>query len=190
MKTLADFRFHIQLHRKRVVRLGLALARHHFPEIHPLALESFLWLHDRSKTLQTPQQLSGYGYTHPQLPAERLFQFYGVGHRSSEQTQELRQIVQDINIVDEKIAGRYFTASGAVNSETTSIFYNIEKVADLVDRSLDPIAAEEFGHPMILASEYIQDPYLSKMSLWLEDQYGKLTENLSFPTTPILKKVD
>jgi hypothetical protein len=190
LKTLTEFQNHIILHRKRVVRLGLALAQEHYPGLEAQALGSFLRLHDLSKTLKSEEKLQQYGYNHPKLPVERLFSFYGINHRSHEQLHELREIILDINTVDEKVAQHYFSSFLKGDEATMEAFFQIERVADLVDRSLDPVAAEEFGHPMILASDYIQDFKLSQLSLWLEKKYLHLTKNLSFQQHSILFKVD
>jgi hypothetical protein len=180
LKSLADFKHHIQLHRQRVVKLGMTLAAEYYTELDLIAVERFLKLHDRSKILNSPAQLRIFGYHHPERPMQRLFEFFGQQERSALQSQQLQQVVNDINDLDLAISKRFFAAS-FFNASEMDRFYQIEKVADLVDRSLDPVAAEEFGHPMILASEYIRDPNLAKLSLWLESRYFKVTEGLFYP---------
>jgi hypothetical protein len=178
--TLPEFKHHIQLHRQRVLKLGMMLGAEHFPALNPNDLERFLRLHDRSKVLRSTAQLRIFGYNHPQIPLDRLHAFFGKRQRTPEEAHQLRQVIDDINNVDLAISKRFFETL-PIPPSTISEFYQVEKVADLVDRSLDPIAAEEFGHPMILASEFIGDSRLAKMSLWLESRYFEVTAGLFFP---------
>lgn len=180
MRTLRDFQYHISLHRERVIQLGMALAKSQFPRLHPESLRDFLRLHDYSKTITIPSQLSKYGYRHRELPVERLFQFYGKPPKNDHEWEQLGNLVYDINNIDQTVCENFFSQHRELSWGDQEDFYAIEKVADLVDRSLDPIAAEEFGHPMKLASEYVEDPYLARLSLLLESRYPQITKNLSF----------
>ena len=182
MKKLEDFKRYIELHRQRVVNLGMALARSQFPHLENVNLEFFLRLHDRSKTMSAPVTLKSYGYNNPLPPLERLFHFYGKSLKTETQNHDLKTLISDINSIDEKIALRFFENQKIFDPKMRESFFIIEKVADLVDRSLDPQASEEFGHHMILASEYVRDPYMANLSVWLEQNYLQLTENLSFST--------
>ncbi|MBC7371440.1 MAG: hypothetical protein H7326_07745 [Bdellovibrionaceae bacterium] len=179
MRKLTEFKAHIVLHRSRVVRLGLALAETKFPHIDRVALESFLKLHDFSKTLRSPTNLKVFGYENERAPLERLFDFYGRTSKTAEQNMQLYGVINDINSIDDQIAKIYLTPL-SLDAQSLQSFYNIEKVADLVDRSLDPLAKEEFGHHMILASEFIQDTHLANLSMWLEERYSQITRDLSF----------
>jgi hypothetical protein len=179
LKKISDFKAHIQLHRSRVVRLGMALAETQFPEINPQILQSFLKIHDYSKTLDSQPQLKSFGYAHERAPIERLFDFYGQTSKTTEQNRQLVEVIRDINSIDDQI-GRQFLQPLRLDAGVLQSIYNIEKVADLVDRSLDPLAKEEFGHHMILASEYLQDPRMSSLSMWLEERYLQITDDLSF----------
>lgn len=182
MRTLQEFQRHIELHRARVVVLGLRLAKTQYPGIDLSCLEKFLRLHDYSKTILHHHELSKFRYKHRQLPVERLFEFYGLTPKSETETQKLMNTINDINAIDRKTAEDFFKDHSQLTWATQEDFYTIEKVADLVDRSLDPMAAEEFGYPMVLASEYIQDPFMAGHSLWLESRYLQITKNLSFPS--------
>lgn len=180
MRTFKEFQHHIDLHRERVVKLGLALAKTHYPSLDMATLESFLWLHDKSKTLTNYQALKRYHYDHASFPVERLFEFYGRTPKTQEETLKLIDVVNDINAIDEEVCVEFFRLHQELSWGIQDAFYTIEKVADLVDRSLDPVAAEEFGHPMILASEFVQDPYMATLSMWLETHYHQITKDLSF----------
>lgn len=181
MRTFAEFQHHIQLHQKRVVKLGLALAQAHFPRLNTPLLEPFLTLHDHSKTLTAPEALAQFAYGHPEAPARRLFEFYGWNPLDDSDTRRLLQTVNDINAIDDEVRLEFFKQHPEISWGTQDDFYTIERVADLVDRSLDPIAAEEFGHPMVLASDFVQDPYIASLAMWLEKHYREFTKNLSFP---------
>lgn len=180
MKTQTEFTRHINLHRLRVLRLGLELGKSHYEGLPLSDLEKFLKLHDLSKTLQSKTLLAEFGYTHVRFPVDRLFQFFGIKNPSNSQAKQLRELVSDINTVDENIARRFFEVAKGIDAKTQTAFYEIERVADLVDRSLDPVAAEEFGHPMVPASEFIQESHLVGFSRWLENLYPEFTKNLSY----------
>lgn len=180
MRTFLEFQQHIELHRERVVKLGITLAKEQFPRLHTPTLEKFLWLHDHSKTIMSHKPLEEFKYTHSQLPVERLFYFYGRVPHNENELQKLIDVINDINAIDKKVCEDFFVKNKHLSWGVQEDFYTVEKIADLVDRSLDPMAAEEFGHPMLLASEFIEDPYMSKLSLWLESHYHKVTKNLSF----------
>lgn len=183
MRTFAEFQHHIHLHRERVVKLGLALAKNQFPGLSLRPLEAFLYLHDHSKTLNSRDELARHLYTHASTPSQRLFEFYGKIPENDLEQVKLIEVVNDINNIDTRVSAQFFQFNPDLSKGTQDDFYTIEKVADLVDRSLDPVAAEEFGHPMVLASEYVQDPYMSLLSMWLEKNYLQITKNLTFATT-------
>lgn len=184
MRSFSEFQRHIHLHRQRVVQLGLTLAKYHFRGLRPNDLESFLNLHDHSKTLTNPQILNWFNYKNPRSPAERLFEFYGRSPKTFQETLRLNEVIQEINSIDEKVSLHFFMENTQLSWGTQDDFFVIEKVADLVDRSLDPMAAEEFGHKMVLASDYVRDPYLSHLSMWLESRYHEITKDLIFSNHP------
>ncbi|RYZ88832.1 MAG: hypothetical protein EOP06_10285, partial [Proteobacteria bacterium] len=153
MRQLADFKFHIDLHRHRVVRLGLSLAKAKFPNIRIHVLEGFLRLHDSSKAMTQNEQLAPFGYSSSRPPIERLFDYFGYAKISEEQKRGLFTVITDINSIDDQI-GKSFLGNFNLSAREIQQMYDIEKVADLVDRSMDPLAEEEFGHHLVLASKY------------------------------------
>ena len=179
MRTFLEFQHHIELHRERVLKLGMNLAKAHFPALDTRVLLEFLHLHDFSKTISSQNQLPQFKYRHRELPVNRLFHFYGKSPKNETESQALIDIINDINSIDHKVCENFFAKYKHLSWGVQEDFYTIERVADLVDRSLDPIAAEEFGHPMLLASEYIDDPYMARLSLWLEGHYHQIT-NLAY----------
>lgn len=180
MKTFLEFQHHINLHRKRVVKLGLALAKAQYPDLNQHFLNEFLKLHDYSKTITSHVDLAQFQYSHYELPAQRLFDFYGKNPEGQPETEKLTEAINATNAIDKKVCDNYFERLPQLSGDIQKNFYTIERLADLVDRSLDPIAAEEFGHPMLLASEYLREPYMVPLSLWLESHYLQITKDLSF----------
>ncbi len=57
----------------------------------------------------------------------------------------------------------------------------IEKLADIVDRGMDPTSSEEFGKKIVRASEskYLKSQNGKKMAAVLEGEYFKTTKGLS-----------
>jgi len=180
VRTFLEFQNHIELHRIRVAKLGRALAKHKFPAINQGLLGEFLELHDHSKVLISRGDLHQFDYTHRDLPVQRLYSFYGRSPKTESESRKLTDIINDINDIDKKVCANFFAKHSQLSWGAQEDFYTIEKVADLVDRSLDPMAAEEFGQRMILASDFIDDPYMVKLSLWLESHYHQITKNLRF----------
>lgn len=180
MRTFLEFQHHIELHRNRVIKLGMALAKHQFPGLNQRILTEFLDLHDYSKIITSRKELPQFEYSHRDLPVQRLYTFYGRKPKTETEMEKLVSVINDINGIDKKVCEDFFTKNSQLSWGVQEDFYTIERVADLVDRSLDPMAAEEFGHPMLLASEYIDDPYMAQLSLWLESHYHQITKNLSF----------
>ncbi len=137
---ISDFHRHIELHRERVFQLGMTLGREKFPELNGEKLEQFLRLHDASKTMTSALSLEKYNYQNQISPLARLFSFYGKAHESEESKILLRGTVNDINAIDQHVAHDFFANHPDISHESAQKFYLIEKIADLVDRSLDPVA--------------------------------------------------
>jgi len=175
VETASDFQKHIQLHRTRVVVLGLALAKVHYPEISQEDLKIFLELHDTSKV--DPKNSS------------QLFGFYGRPPANLEEKERLKSIVGSINEVDSQVGQKFFQENISLTPTQRSQFLTIEKVADLVDRSMDPVATEEFGRQMTRASQFLKDAEQARLSLWLEQRYHKLVPSLGMPSTGSCRRV-
>lgn len=183
VENFNDFRFHIHLHRERVVQLGLALAEQQSPQLAQDVVLHFLSLHDFAKTDLPVEAFNRYGYNHAEAPVVRLFRFFGVNPTDPQQRQELTKVIDDINTIDDRVAEE-FTGARSLSLEEASRLRNIERVADLVDRSNDPIATQEFGRKFIPASEYLTDPKLIAMAQWLEPRYALITHQHQFKRNP------
>ncbi|WP_413287763.1 hypothetical protein [Bdellovibrio sp. HCB337] len=171
---IQDFQQHIELHRERVVVLGMTLAASHFPNVSKKDLKDFLRLHDSSKTMRNS------------LP--RLFEFYGKPPANEEARARLMSTVSDINAIDHSIAEKFFNERH-LSPEMVEALYTIEKVADLVDRSLDPVAAEEFGRKLSPASQFFKEQELRDLSLWLESRYLNIVPHLQMAPIKSCRRV-
>ncbi|HWU44529.1 MAG TPA: hypothetical protein VN132_13855, partial [Bdellovibrio sp.] len=163
MNSLEDFQAHVELHRERVVRLGMALAKEKFPEIDMVALEAFLRQHDLSKTIRRN--------------ANDLYLFYGRDGKGP----EFNSIRNRINEFDQIVRNNFFAHHSEISASHQEIFYLVEHVADLVDRGIDPVAAEEFGHKLSPASRFLKDQRFAGFAKWLENSYNIITQDLSLP---------
>jgi hypothetical protein len=185
---IADFHRHIELHRERVVQLGLCLAQAKFPDLTLADIESFLRLHDSSKTMTSPMSLQRYQYENEVSPVHRLFGFYGKPNDSEEERIQLKNTVSDINELDQRVANEFFSERPDLSHETVQKYFLIERIADVVDRSLDPVASEEFHQKLTPASQFFQSTDKVELSHWLEERYHMITEGLHMPTLQDLKK--
>lgn len=162
--SASDFQLHIQLHRRRVVLLGSYLAKQEFPEISAELAENFLLLHDTSKTLK--QTITS------------LYAFYGKNNLDADQLADLKKTITFLNSIDTAYADSFFDTYQLSSLEREQLLL-IEKIADLVDRSMDPVAEEEFGRKMKLASEFIQDANQNTLAKLLESKYKDLIRDYS-----------
>ena len=186
---IGDFHRHIELHRERVFQLGMTLGMEKFKDLPLDKLEKFLRLHDASKTMTSKHALEQYNYQNHTSPLVRLFSFYGRAHDTEESSLLLRGAVNDINSIDYQVALEFFAHHIDLSAETVKTFYMIEKVADLVDRSLDPVASEEFHQKLTPASQFIRDLKGAELSLWLEDRYSMITRDLHMPRIDEYQKI-
>ena len=179
--NIGDFYRHIELHRQRVFQLGMTLGTEKFTDLPLDRLATFLRMHDASKTMTAKIDLRLFNYYHPMSPLVRLFSFYGQGHETAEAKQVLKHAVDDINHIDQQVASNFFAVHREISEDIIEKFFLIEKVADLVDRSLDPVASEEFHQQLTPASKFIRDPEGAALSLWLEERYSTITRDLHMP---------
>ena len=154
--SLSDFEFHIDLHRKRVLELGLALRERFYPDLPYKETKVFLKLHDRAKKKY----------------ARELYVYFNQSG--------VFALIDTINDKDAQYQIDFFLNRLDIFTDHFSKIKRIELIADQVDRGLDPIAAIEFGRPMELASERIIIPPLQDQALWLEANYERLTNQLQF----------
>ncbi len=68
-------------------------------------------------------------------------------------------------------------------------FKTIEKVADLVDRSQDPVAEQEFGRKLLPAHQYIQDKTLKFYAKYLEKEYNQIIKQNYLPAVGTCRRL-
>ena len=172
--SVGDFQHHIAHHRQRVIHLGLHLAENYFPDVSRDVLSSFLALHDYSKTNLPQAVLERAGWQQNIQPFERLYDYFGKNIPAQEI--EFKNIIKAINEIDKLVAADFFIQHKKVSDREMSMIYKIEKVADLVDRSKDPLASKEFGRPMKLASSYLSEKEQIHYAQFLEDNYFEIVQ--------------
>ena len=144
---------HFEAHIKRVRMLGRALfARNRNVYLAQGLDESqvleFLSLHDQAKWDNSPEFRSLYHdepthFEDSRSFLARLWDVYGTSDLP-----RIKPIVEALNRADERVAERYFAGlqiPESRKSRVIALLKQIERVADRVDRNLDPVAAEEFG---------------------------------------------
>ncbi len=165
---------YINAHRLRVVNIGLAIQS--FRPILDLPdemLTAFLHLHDLSKL-------------EPDI-FRSLSLHYGrsLNDPNYSENSELQSLIQRLNSIDLNHARSFFARHGLLDTNycptvVAKELLRIEKIADLVDRALDPAAWEDFGRKLHPASHYLpnfQDQHLAQE---LEKRYPQITQGLSF----------
>lgn len=163
-----DFRAHLESHIQRVKVLALAAQASYpqaFSQVRRQDLDSFLDLHDAAK-LETGtffQLVKSFGQPLP------------MGS----------DLVNFLNQEDWRIRYKYFEkhgfiyADGQLSTEAQEML-RLERLADLTDRGLDPVASREFGRPMLPASEFMTSPENQMMARDLERRYWDLTDGLDY----------
>lgn len=188
VKSVDDLIQNMRLHSNRVAVLGKYVFQKFadlFPGATTQSVDEFLNLHDLSKINKDRLFLKAYGYSHEELIAHRLFQVYGLSKDSlpTPLATEMDQLISEMNRIDREIAYHYFKSKGLLNcsehlSEGAMSLLWIERLADLVDRSESPAAAEEFSRKMAKAHLFIQEPKLIEATQHLEEVYFTITEHL------------
>lgn len=178
VNDLSEFKHHCILHRTRVALLGRQLRTNFYPEVDIRLLENYLQLHDAAKVTNQPKVYRTYGFQSP--PIESLFNHYGkISIRGKDQ--QIGRVLRMIDILDEEIRSVFFTTFGTTHARELR---EIEMLADLVDRGMDPVAREEFGRPMLKASEILKNSPLLKKALWLEDIYPQMVSQFRYRISP------
>jgi len=172
VEDIVDFHRHTLTHAKRVQLLGIKLRDKFFLELDRQLLHDFLALHDNSKL---------HGAAQPNSILHRLFAFYGK-NASDLQGPELlayQQLSQEIAEKDKLTASVFILSRVSLDDPNYSLIVKvlllIERLADAVDRSKDPTAAEEFGRPMRPVKEVLQlTRAQAQMVQYLETIYSQI----------------
>ncbi|GIL17351.1 MAG: hypothetical protein BroJett040_11020 [Oligoflexia bacterium] len=174
VRDFNDFQLYVDTHKERVIILGMILFHAHPERYHELTkadVAQFLALHDKSKLLKTN--------------AQSLYEFYGQNQKFMSQSQrdQFHAIVDQINKYDTRNAKLYFETR-RLSSKQMNLLLEIEKIADIVDRGMDPVAHEDFEskglYKMKLGSEFLETEFSRKAAQYLESIYQDSTKDFSF----------
>jgi len=157
-----------------VTELGLALYQlypERYQEIPLDLIVGFLKLHDQSKLRESSSRALYSVYGQNQKFADLLTQ------------SQMQETIQRLNEYDQEAARLFFQSTG-ISTDQARLLLEIEKIADLVDRGMDPVAHEDFEgggkYKMKLGSEYIKDDFGSRAAARLEKSYDHITQKYSF----------
>jgi len=175
-----DYKVHMELHRIRIVLIATYLFYSDptkFPGVDEYTLVDYISTqHDSAKL-----DLSS-------LIAKRLMQFYGTPYdkHDPDDKEALRNLVAYINKTDEVRRAKYFKKKNITSQKTIDSYLALETIGDLIDRSYDPVAKEEFGRDMYPASESSNItksvlPLVKSFELEGRKKYEGLTKGFEFP---------
>lgn len=157
MDRLTDFERHVSLHIQRTRKL--AEAARELPEYSDLPVElvrDFLDLHDQSKINRSQAFLAQH-----RLEGRRESLLQSLHRLRGTSNSEVSAVAQKLNDVDNEVAHAFFQKEKLLTPEgrlswKALMLLEIEKIADLVDRGLEPVTAQEFGRSMRPASEWFE----------------------------------
>jgi hypothetical protein len=161
-----DFDVYVDGHRERTKVLGLALYKSFYQKSNIVSedlVRQFLELHDLSKTENAVKA--------------GLFKQYGQDLASL--PPQFGELTSYLNSIDTHISEQFFTLHKLSPTQISTLL-RIEKIADLVDRAMDPVAQEDFGRKMKRASAWFQSGEMRLQSWFLEANYDKITLGLSY----------
>ena len=177
VKNIEDLKQHFDCHRQRLMVLAQALViqyPEHFKELkNTNLLQEFLHLHDAAK------------FSH----LEDLFMYYNTRPLFSNvyEAEKFKSLVARVNAQDELVRLNFFKLKALCGENSTEynkqakLLIEIERLVDMVDRGLDPVAIEEFAREMRPASEmFAIDSKDYIMAKYLEQEYHNLVGHLSF----------
>ncbi len=185
--NISDFQYHTAHHIQNVISLGLFLhsnpsTRHYFSDLTREAVVEYLSLHDSSKRMPLAE-LQNYKYTNEQTIEERLFSFYGKDKDQlpPQQQDELKQIIEELNRIDTLVSRRFLYKKGYIlNSRITAKGMKliiIEQVADLVERTKNPVSIEEFGKMMKSPEVYVKESRRPEFFRLLMNHYHEIADH-------------
>ncbi len=153
VQSEADLRIHFEAHIGRVKLLGIALfernrERYEGAGINVQMVKDFLAVHDQAKLDDTPLFRAKFHdlATSPddlKPILTRLWEVY-----ATSDLKRIKPVVDYLNRADDRVAAEFFSKLKIPEphkSIVVALLKEIERVADRVDRNLDPVAGEEFG---------------------------------------------
>ncbi len=151
VNTINDFKTHTNNHIQNVTRLGMYLYHQHkhtyFKDIPEHIVREKLLYHDFEKVAHL-EALQQFGYTNERNFSERLYDLYG---RSIGNTNfKAKALIQELNEYADKFESELLAKHNLIDQSPRSLsviekIQRIERVADLVERQMNPVSPEEFG---------------------------------------------
>lgn len=200
VRSLDEFRVHVQLHRERVIYLGLEAHRlwpDTFGRVSESLVREFLRLHDLSKVDNSPSFRAKFWLpdTLSEISfIERIYRYYGKDFKSlpEEQKVDFLRTISDLNYSDFRVAKDFFLQHGLWDLEKNmpsgagSLLLRIEKIADVVDRNGDPVAREELGVKRLrpLRAQF-DHPIDFQIAVELKKNHRSLAKGLFYQDCPI-----
>ena len=181
VNSYEDFMVHMLSHIERVSILGEEL-RQMYPEqfksVDPVKLQQFLLLHDQSKVNDSPAFLKDHEIKNRMRIGKLLYKGYNQNFMqlTGEEKNSLKRLVNDLNRVDQRVAERFLYGAGVKSPELQKAYFQIEKIADQVDRGMSPVTSEEMAKRVTPASEFMKNPVDQNMARELEARYGKVIQ--------------
>jgi hypothetical protein len=183
VRSAFDFAVLTITHVERVARLGAEICER-FPtvcqDLKPADARMLLRaLHDREKLDYSSAFLNMVGWQDRSHPTDHLLQSYGLNQTDPEE-------IAALNRAGDQVRRAFLLGYGLVNleghfNEVGEAYLIIEKIADMVDTGLAPERHEEFGRPMIKASEMLKAvPLEAFVAEYLEVNYERLTFGLHY----------
>lgn len=170
--SLADFQTHIESHILRVQILGRYIFEtfpQYFSHVTKTLLKKRLFLHDQSKVNREPSFMDRFYPLAQERPIiADLFEavYLRRDQPAKIRLQKILQIVEKLNLVDIQLNHRFnkahhlFTPEGKLSEAGRELDF-LEKLADSIDRRLDPVSSEEFNRNQRLQPHY----FSSKIAL-------------------------
>ncbi len=181
VNSVVDFHHHTKMHKKRVVELAVELFKQYpkqFNGLNEAMIRRVLKDHDNAKID------AKYTYKNGKPFYEMLYQSYG--------KKPPIDVIEQLNKIDSSIMedalkkeGLTFIKGEAKEERIRKMrmrqkLSKLEKLADFVDRAMNPVSSEEFGRKMCLESSVAKTEIAKKMALFLENNYKTITNELNY----------
>jgi hypothetical protein len=178
-----DFAVLTLTHIERVARLGGEISER-FPSLSPAGIAPheisliLRTLHDREKLDFSGQFLHLVGWQDRSHPTNHLLASYG-----SNQVDPLE--IEALNRAGEQLRKAFLLGYGLVSengelNDCGRAYLSLERISDMVDTGMAVERREEFGRPMLKASEILKDPVERDIAEFLEVNYERLTTGFHY----------
>lgn len=186
-----DYQIHMTAHRLRLIAMALELHKTFsafFPNLSEALIIDWMSLHDQSKVNTDPDYLAYFDQSDENHIARRLYQsLYGksVSELPEEEKKEALKLINELNEMDDFILQVFAQRRGLIDkmgkyAPIVEELRHLEKLVDLTDRELDPIATEEFGRRPKPAHGYFFHPLDRIMIFYLRENYLRITQGLQY----------